>query len=453
METVTAALANYVAATRLTDLPADVLHQAKRTYLNFIGCAVGGAHDDSVSSVARALRPFSGPPSASVLGRAERCDPLLASLLNGMSSAVYSFDDTHAEAVVHAGGPVASAMLAFSQTRKVSGADFLPAYVLGVEAVCRISKAISVPPAKGDLHWIQTGICAGMGAAVAVGKLMNLSVARLTWAIGIAAAQAGGIRGLSRSMCFSLMAGQAAQNGLKSAILANEGFTSTADPLGAKQGFLESYAEIANAGALSNGLGTTFEILANTFKPYPCGVVIHPAIDACLDVISDRVLDSSDVERVEVAINPTSAALADLRHPQDSSEAQMSLQHWVAAAIHDRQAGVRQSRADKLRETGIVVLRDKILVRPEASLSRESANLAIHLHGGVVLRGNVENCRGSKLHPMTDREIEDKFRTQCADRLAAGATDAIASAVWLLEQMPDCARIAELATGKADAVV
>src|SRR5215467_2519573 len=95
METVTAALANYVAATRLADLPADVLHQAKRTYLNFIGCAVGGAHDDSVSSVARALRPFSGPPSASVLGRAERCDPLLASLLNGMSSAVYSFDDTH----------------------------------------------------------------------------------------------------------------------------------------------------------------------------------------------------------------------------------------------------------------------------------------------------------------------------------------------------------------------
>jgi 2-methylcitrate dehydratase PrpD len=452
MEGVTAALANYVAATRLEDLPADVLHQAKRTFLNFVGCAVGGAHDDSVSSASHALGPFSGPASASVLGRAERYDPLLASLLNGMSSAVYSFDDTHAQAVVHAGGPVASAMLAFSQTRRVPGTDFLLAYVLGVEAVCRISKAISVAPAKGGLHWIQTGICAGMGAAVAVGKLMNRSPARLAWAIGIAAAQAGGIRGLSRSMCFSLMAGQAAQSGLKSALLANEGFTSTPDPLGAKQGFLESYAETGDADALTKGLGTTFEILANTFKPYPCGVVIHPAIDACLEAIGDRVLRPTEVEHIEIGINPTSAALADLQHPQDPSEAQMSLQHWVAAAIHDLQAGVRQSRADKLSETAIVALRDKIVVRPEATTSRESANLAIHLQGGAVLRSNVENCRGSKLRPMTDREIEDKFRLQCADRLAAGATDAIASAIWSLERIPACARIAELATGKTDAV-
>ena len=191
METVTSILANYIVAAKLDDMPADVLHQAKRTFLNFIGCAVGGALDDSVNSAARALAPFSGPHSACVLGRGERHDPLLASLLNGMSSAVYSFDDTHAQAVVHAGGPVGSAMLAFSETRMVSGADFILAYALGVETVCRISKAVSVTPARAGLNWIQTGICAGIGAAVAVGKLMNLSTAELGWAIGIAAAQAG----------------------------------------------------------------------------------------------------------------------------------------------------------------------------------------------------------------------------------------------------------------------
>src|SRR5882757_9733595 len=360
VENTTATLANYIVGAKIGDLPADIQHQAKRTFLNFIGCAVGGARDDSVNATERALAPLSGPASATVLGRGERHDPLLAALLNGMSSAVYSFDDTHAQAVVHAGGPVASALLAYAESHPASGADFILAYALGVEVVCRTSKAVSVAPASAGLNWIQTGICAGIGAAAAVGKLMTLGARELAWAIGIAATQAGGIRGLSRSMCFSLMAGQAAQGGLKSALLAQEGFTSVSDPLGAKQGFLESYSETADPGALTHGLGTTFEILANTFKPYPCGVVIHPAIDACLEAIGDRRLRASDVDRVEIVINPTSATLADLKHPRDSSEAQMSLQHWVAATIEDHQVGVRQSRMDKLSQPDIAALRDKI---------------------------------------------------------------------------------------------
>src|SRR5882757_627883 len=263
VENTTATLANYIVGAKIGDLPADIQHQAKRTFLNFIGCAVGGARDDSVNATERALAPLSGPRSASVLGRAERHDPLLAALLNGMSSAVYSFDDTHAQAVVHAGGPVGSAMLAFAQTRRVSGADFILAYALGIEIVCRVSKAVSVAPAKTGLNWIQTGICAGIGAAAAVGKLMNLGTRELAWAMRIAAAQAGGIRGLSRSMCFSLMAGQAAQGGLKAALMARQGFTSVTDPLGAKHGFADSYANAANLPALVDGLGTSFEILSN----------------------------------------------------------------------------------------------------------------------------------------------------------------------------------------------
>jgi 2-methylcitrate dehydratase PrpD len=447
VENVSAVLANYIVGAKISDLPADVQHQAKRTFLNFIGCAVGGARDDSVNATARALARFSGPASATVLGRGERYDPLLAALLNGMSSAVNSFDDTHAQAVVHAGGPVASALLAYSETQTVSGADFILAYALGVEVVCRTSKAISVPPASAGLNWIQTGICAGVGAAAAVGKLMNLGAPQLVWAIGVAAAQAGGIRGLSRSMCFSLMAGQAAQSGLKAALMAQQSFTSVSDPLGAKYGFAESYSNAANLSALTDGLGTSFEILSNTFKPYPCGVVIHPAIEACLDTIRDRALAPDEVDHVEIEVNPTSATLADLVHPRDPSEAQMSLQHWVAAAIHDRQAGVRQSRPDKLADSSISSLRSKIRIKRNDAVHRESAKITIRRRDGDALRGAVENCRGSQSRPMSDQEIEDKFRIQCAHRLASDDIDAIARAVWSLADVTDCARIAALALG------
>jgi 2-methylcitrate dehydratase PrpD len=444
---VTASVANYVVDATIDRLPTDVKHQAKRTFLNFIGCAVGGARDDSVGAAARGLARFSGPPSATVLGRGERYDPLLVALLNGISSAVYSFDDTHAQAVVHAGGPVASALLAYAETQKISGADFLLAYTIGVEMVCRTSKAISVAPASAGLTWIQTGICAGIGAAAAVGKAMRLSADQLAWAIGIAAAQAGGIRGLSRSMCFSLMAGQAAQSGLKAALVAQQGFTSVADPLGDKHGFADSYAAAANLPAFTDGLGTNFELLSNTFKPYPCGVVIHPAIDACLDAIRDRALVPDDVDHVEIEVNPTSATLADLRNPKDSSEAQMSLQHWVAVAIADRQAGVKQSRMDRVVDRSISALRGRTRIKPDDSLRRDSAKVTVCLREGGTLRGLVDHCRGSETRPMTDQEIEDKFRTQCADRVAAADIEAIAKAVWSLANVTDAARIAKLALG------
>ena len=229
--------------------------------------------------------------------------------------------------------------------------------------------------------------------------------------------------------------------------MAQQGFTSVADPLGAKYGFAESYSNAANLDALTDGLGQDFEILANTFKPYPCGVVIHPVIDACLDLISTRSLSPAEVDRVTIAINPTSATLSDIKHPRDSSEAQMSAQHWVAAAIHDRQAGVRQSRMDKLVDPSIVKLRDKVELSPSADVGRESATVSIHLAGGNVLNGSVKSCRGSQSRPMTDQEIENKFRVQCAERLTNENAEAIAAQVWSLDSVVDCAQIATLAMG------
>jgi 2-methylcitrate dehydratase PrpD len=230
-------------------------------------------------------------------------------------------------------------------------------------------------------------------------------------------------------------------------LLAQQGFNSVADPLGAKYGFAESYSGATNLAALTDGLGTSFDILANTFKPYPCGVVIHPAIDACLDTIRDSALTPDDVAELEIEVNPTSATLADLPHPRDPSEAQMSLQYWLATTIHDRQAGVRQSRPDKLTDPSIASLRGKVRIARNDAVHREGARITIRLRDGGELRGVVDNCRGSQARPMTDQELEDKFRIQCADRLAADDIDAIAKAVWSLAGVTDCASIAALALG------
>jgi len=134
-------LAKFIVSTRFDDIPEAVRHEAKRTLLNWIGCAVGGCHEEAVSNVVTALAPFSGPGQATLFGRTERMDILNAALVNGISSHVLDFDDTHPETTIHPAAPVAPAIFALAEHRPVSGRDFMLALVIGVETECRIGSS------------------------------------------------------------------------------------------------------------------------------------------------------------------------------------------------------------------------------------------------------------------------------------------------------------------------
>ncbi|HMD48277.1 MAG TPA: MmgE/PrpD family protein, partial [Bryobacteraceae bacterium] len=167
----TKALASWVVKSRLEDIPDDVRREALRALLNYVGCALGGSPDPAVNIAMRAFGPFFGPPTASILGRAERVDPLHASLMNGISSHVYDYDDTTPKNYIHPSSPVASALFAYASANKVIGRDFVHAFILGFEAESRIGN--SVYPAHYDVGWHITGTAGVFGAAVAIGKLIG----------------------------------------------------------------------------------------------------------------------------------------------------------------------------------------------------------------------------------------------------------------------------------------
>lgn len=454
MHNSTARLASFVASARFADLPEPAVAQSRRTLLNIVGCAIGGSHHESVTTALAALTPFAGTPVATVLGRNLRTDALLAALANGMAASVYSFDDTHAEAVVHPGGPVGMALLALAEARPVSGADFMLAFTLGCEVVCRVSKAVSVAPAQAGAGWVQTGICAGIGAAAGAAKLLGLDDKRIGAAMGIAACQAGGVRALTRSMCYALMCGNAAEAGLRAALLAERGLTSAEDGLEAKGGYAESYAVAPNLATLTDRLGTHFEIEANTFKPYPCGVVIHPVIDACLDLVSElRGSGGHDaIERIRLRVSPAVLALTNLPSPRDPFQAQVSVQHWTAAVLVDGKAGTAQSRPEKLADPAIQRLRERVVLEPDPQMPRDAASVTLEFSGGLALGSralarSIAHCRGSAERPMSNDELEFKFREQCTGILAPVAADAIIGGCWSIESMQDAGELARLATG------
>ena len=266
---VTRRLAEFLADSQWHDIPDEVRQEAKRTILNFVGTALGGCRDEAVELALRGLKPFFGPPQATVIGRSERPDALSAAFLNAISANVLEFDDTHLRTLIHPAAPVAPALFAISELRLVSGRDLLHGLILGFETECRIGLAIS--PAHYRRGWHITSTCGVFGAAAAAGRLLGLDLQRMVWAIGNAAAQSAGPIESLGSMAKSIIVGSAARNGLAAALLAEQGFTGPEQAIEGTYGFARVMSDEADLSAITDGLGDGWEILSNAYKPYPCG--------------------------------------------------------------------------------------------------------------------------------------------------------------------------------------
>jgi 2-methylcitrate dehydratase PrpD len=442
---VTARLTDYIVSARWTDLPADVRHETLRSFFNIVGCTVGGARHEVVELADTTLGEYSGDPHATVIGRGHKADALHACLINCLASSIYSYDDTHAEAVVHPAGPVATAALALAERRPVNGADLLLAVALGIEMTCRLSKAISVPPARGTVAWSQTGITAGVGAAVAAAKLLNLDATRLQYAIGIALSQAAGFRVMHATMVSSLMPAQGAQTGLRAAVLAERGFTASPAALEGRYGFLDVFADTPHVPALVDGLGERFEILRNTYKPYPCGIVIHPIIDACLQLRREHAIDPAQVSTVRIKASPGAIALCDRRNPQNELQAHVSLYHWTAAALIRGVARIDELRDPTVQDPAIMEFQDKVEAVGDPAVAADATVVTITLKDGRSHTCRIDHCTGSASNPMTDAQLTGKFTDLAQPIIGAERTQRLVDQCWSIEGMADAGDLSRAA--------
>lgn len=436
-------LVDFVTGLDADRLPDAVRHECVRGLVNALGCAVGGGRHALVDRAHAALSEFAGTPTASLLGRGERTDLLTAALLNGTAGAAYSYFDTYSDALLHPAGPVVSALLACAERTPVSGVAFLSAYAAGVEVACRLTKAIAVSPAEDQMAWSQSGIACGPAAALAVGKLMGLDARQMAWALGIAISQAAGTRASHASMAASLIFGQAAQTGLRAALLAAKGFTSTDGTVEDRYGFASVFARKPNLPALLAELGQEFELMRNTYKPFPCGLVIHPAIDAMLRLRADRGLeDSAQIERIELAVNAGAMSLGFRPDPKDDLEAKFSVQHWVAAAARTGKAGFAEGALAVVKDPEVRRLRSIIDMQADEALAGDAARIAVTIRGGNRLVHNIEHCVGSEVSPMSDRDLETKFIDQVELVIGPERARDLLALTWKVATLPDAAVLA-----------
>jgi len=440
---VTRKLARYVVAAKYEDLPAPVRKEAQRTLLNWAGCAIGGSRHETVDIAISALAPFVGPGQATVLGRKEKLDVLHASLMNGISSHIFDYDDTHLRTIIHPAGPVASAILALAEYQPVAGRDFLNALVLGAEVECRIGNAVW--PNHYDIGWHITGTAGVFGSAAAVGKLLRLNEQQMVWALGLAASQPVGLREMFGTMTKSFSPGRAAQNGFTAALMASKNYTSSDQGIEASRGWANVLSTARNYSEITEKLGQTYEISINTYKPFACGVVIHPTLDACIQLRKQYNLTADQIDRVELKVHPLVLELTGKKTPQTGLEGKFSVHYAAAVALMQGAAGERQFSDKLAKDPAVMALRDRVVTTIDPAIGPEQVRVIVTMKDGRKLEKYIDNVIGSVRNPMSDAALEAKFADLAQGVIPAAQARKVMDLCWGVEKLANAADVAKAA--------
>ena len=445
---ITGELARFIATSRWDDIPHEVRHEAKRSLLNFFAVALSACHDPTIEKAAYTFRRFSAGADATVIGRAKRTDILNAAALNAMSANVFDFDDTHVPTIIHPTAPVAPAIFALAETLTVTGAEFLTAFILGVETECRLGRAIS--PGHYARGWHITSTCGIFGAAMASGKLLGLDARHLAWALGVASSQASGLVETLGTMAKSIGVGNAARNGLLSALLAQEDFDGPTRPLEGVRGFLNVMGDPLDISGVVDHLGARWEILNNTYKPYPCGVVLNPVVEACLDLSRRPELTGhglARIESIEIVGHPLLRQRTDRPGVRTGREAQVSAQHAVAVALTRGKASLAQFTDAEVLDPDLRALGERVRFRDDDSFGIEAASVTLQMLQGAAITVSVDLARGAIGRPLIDQDIEDKLRELCRYGRSGCDPEPLIAAIWALDKRNDAGALMRLACG------
>ena len=347
--------------------------------------------------------------------------------------------------MIHPTAPVAPAVLALAEWRRLSGPELLLAFILGNEIQARIGLAIS--PSHYNRGWHITSTCGVFGAAAGSGKLLGLNPTQTVWALGIAATQAAGLCECLGTPAKSVSVGNAARNGLWSALLAAKGFSGPAEPLTGVQAYYNALNETPKLAALTDGLGATWQIVKTSYKPYPCGFVVHPVLDCVLDWRREN--HKVVVSKVVVTGNQLLGIRTDRPKISTSGQSQVSVQHAVAAALVTGKAGVEQFTDACVNDPQVVALRGKVEVRRDESFATVAAAVELTTDDGKTHKLATAAARGSDANPMSDKDLEDKLRNAAAGWNPRHDIAPLIEAVWALDKSDDISQLAALTVPRA----
>lgn len=442
-EGATRRIAAHIAALRYEALPQETIHAFRRALLDFVTCAISG----SAMSVSRALLSYyeenDATRTAMVIGSGARLSAPNAALVNGANTHGLDFDDGHTQASAHPAGVVFPAVLAAAEQHGADAKWVIVAAVAGYDVMLRVAAAMHPASARRGFH--NTAIAGVFGAAAAVSRLLQLDAARTGHALGLAGSFAGGTREYldEGAEAKRLHPGKAARDGLLSAEFARRDITGPSRILEGRYGFFHTHAgDDVRWSRLLDGLGQRFEIEQIYFKPYPCCRHYHAIIDGLCALRETHGFRAVDVNHVNIGLYAVGATGHDHQHCDTLLDAQMSAPCAAALAIVDGKVTASQFLPESLQRDEVRTLMQNVDTRIDEECERlypgtRSGVVQVALRDGARLERRVVDPKGEAANPMTDADLEQKFRANCEPIIGTARCDELIHCIWHFEMNGD----------------
>lgn len=440
-------LSEFSAGLQFTDLPPEVVKQAKVFLLDSVGCAYAAYKEDpKKAKIAARVASSFGPGSALVIN-GDMTHPAAAALANGILTNAADNDDTHKRALVHIGSVVMPGALAAAMAKQVDARELLVSLVVGYEVTARVGMAVMPTHYR---FWHSTATNGTFGAAAAAARAWQMSAGQVRTVLGFAGTQAAGLNTFFESGddSKSVHPGKAAMNGILSALLTDFGATSPPDIFEHPKGYLAAYSLEPKPESLTAGLGQTWEILQNGFKFYPSILASHSPIGATLEILSKGGIQPSDVARVEVRTYATVKSHFSSKHIRNSMASRLSVPYCVAAALVDGEITQKQFSAERFNDPTIREMLAKVEILADDELTplypeKFPARVVIHLNDGQQREATFMYPKGDPNNPLSEEELIKKFRDNLDGVVSAHHSESIVDLIQNLEKvkLPDLFRL------------
>jgi len=453
----TARLVEFFVGLKYEDIPPSCLTATKREALDILGTTLAGNLAPGCPQVVSLVEEWGGAEESTIIGYGRKVPSPLAALANGTMAHAWDFDDTHDQAVLHAGVSVIPAALAIAERKgRVRGRDFLCAVVLGIEMVCRMGMATKFGP--NTTGWMLTPLYGYFGAAAAAGKILGLDAEKMPNALGIAYSQAAGNVQcvLDGALTKRIQAGFAAQGGVVAALLAQKGVTGAREILQGRFGLYNVYQRgDLILEPLIGGLGENFAVENLSFKPYPCCRFIHSTIDAAKELFQKSSLLPEDIHQITVSVNQqaftaTCHPLKIKSEPRTVVDAQFSIPYAVAVTLIKGKVSLDDFTEKAIKNPRVIALAKKVCPRVDEEMekagSREISPAIVEVKTKMdkIYSQRVDIPRGHPRNPMSDEELAAKFM-DCAHHsvrpLSEKNLNRLIQMVYNLEKLDDLSQL------------
>jgi 2-methylcitrate dehydratase PrpD len=442
-------LARFAVELRYADLPALVIEKAKEIALHAWGVQLAGSTLPWSRSVYRYVQAQGGTPESTVLNEGLKTSSVNAAFANGTFGHGFEMDDNHAETGLKGGCVMIPAVLAIGERQHSPGRDCILAIVLGFEIATRI--ALSVASLAGRGHH-PTGIAGPFGAAAAAARLLHCDEDTILHALSIAAGHSAGLNespATGRGSLKRIFGGMAAANGIRSALLAQEGLTGPETMIEGGKGFCRTFGDGSNLAALTAGLGSEWQILKIHYKPYAQDGYIQPMTEALERIVSRRPFSPEEVAEVRAGVSRHACEVAGrIREPADLTSAQFSANFSLALFLIKGGAGFHEYDAESLGDPRIAGLSQRIHTEIDEAIEQEwqrakprGARVTVRLTSGETITETVPMLRS-----LTAAEVDAKVRRLAAVAVSEQKAQRLIERVRKLDTVEDVSTLVPLMT-------